>query len=379
MAAKRKSSRRQFLTGQAALDAVSAILPDAPATQRARADDATKLAAETSAGSSSLQDRGAYLIQIDRTAMACEFQILLNAGQHAGSTEAALDALDLLETLEDQMSWFRGHSELSQINRRAAERPVAVETRLFGLLRQAVELHQQTAGAFDITTGPLWKLWGFHRREGKIPDEPAIAEALELVGTDRILLDPESSTIQFQRDALEINLGAIGKGYALDRCAELMLSRGVENFMIHGGRSSILARGAREGHESSPQGWTIALRHPLRHELPLAEIDVRDRALGTSGSGNQFFHFGGQRYGHVLDPRNGWPATGILSATVLAPTAAEADALATACFVMGVEASVEFVRARPELALLLAIPGERSGTIELVVSGLTADQWRRVN
>ncbi|HRX80192.1 MAG TPA: FAD:protein FMN transferase, partial [Pirellulaceae bacterium] len=166
MAAKPQSNRRQFLTGQAALDAAAHLLPEdvptSPASRR-QADDAIS---ET------------YLIQIERTAMACEFQILLNAGQHAGATETALDAMDLIERLEDQLSWFRESSELSRINRTAATSPVIVERRLFQLLLEAISLSEQTGGAFDVTASPLWKLWGFHRREGKVPPDTDIQQAL---------------------------------------------------------------------------------------------------------------------------------------------------------------------------------------------------------
>lgn len=307
--------------------------------------------------------------------MGCEFQVLMNAGQHADGTEAALEALDLVETLERQLSWFRDASELSCINRDAADDPCVVEARFFELLRESVSLHEQTRGAFDITAGPLWQLWGFHRREGELPADANVQQALESVGTRWISLDGRNRTIEFLRSGIEINLGAIGKGYALDRCAELLASRDIENYVIHGGQSSILARGSRSGTQDGEQGWTVALRHPLRREERLCEIRLRDRALGTSGSGNQFFHFGGQRYGHVLDPRTGWPAEGILSSTVLAPTAAQADALATAFFVMGIAEAREFCRHRSGLGALFVTPGEQTGSIEIETCGIADSEW----
>jgi len=366
MAAKPQSNRRQFLTGQAALDAVSNLAADAPSRPPHPRSELASGEAQT------------YLIQIDRAAMACEFQILLNAGQQSGATEAALDAMDLIERLEDQLSWFRDTSELTRINRTAATAPVIVERRLFQLLVEGISLSEQTQGAFEITAGPLWKLWGFHRREGKMPTEADIQRALTQTGSHQVRLDAEARTIRFARHGVEINLGAIGKGYALDRCAEHLVSEGVDNFLIHGGQSSMLARGSRAGLSEVEPSWTVALRHPLRPDQRLAELRLRDRALGTSGSGNQFFHFGGKRYGHVLDPRTGQPADALLSATALAPTAAQADALATAFFVMGVEASIEFCQSRPEIGALLVSPGEQAGSMELVTIGLDQAEWRRV-
>lgn len=366
MAAKPESNRRQFLTGQAALEAVSHLGADAP--PRSQAQRSALARGETEA----------YLIQIDRAAMACEFQILLNAGQHPGATEAALDAMDLIEGLESQLSWFRDTSELTRINRTAAASPVIVERRLFHLLFEAITLSEQTGGAFDITAAPLWKLWGFHRRERRMPTEADILQALSRTGSRQIKLDSGAQTIRFAQDGVEINLGAIGKGYALDRCGEHLVSEGIDDFLIHGSQSSMLARGSRAGTSEAEPNWTVALRHPLKPDTRLAEIYLRDRALGTSGSGNQYFHFGGKRYGHVLDPRTGQPANALLSATALAPNAAQADALATAFFVMGLDQSLEFCESRPEIGALLVAAGEQAGSMELVTTGIDDCDWRRV-
>src|SRR5262249_4156409 len=144
--------------------------------------------------------------------------------------------------------------------------------------------------------------------------------------------------VRLDRAGVEINLGSIGKGYALDRMAELLVAEGIENFLIHGGNSSVLGRGVGqesgvrsqelEETERETRGWWVGLRHPLVPERRIGEICLRDRALGTSGSGTQFFVHEGKRYGHILDPRTGRPAEGTLSTTVAAPTGAEADALA---------------------------------------------------
>ena len=152
------------------------------------------------------------------------------------------------------------------------------------------------------------------------------------------------------------------------------------NCLLHGGQSSILARGCRLGklgHASpeKPAGWTVGIRHPLRYDRRLAEICLVDRALGTSGSGVQFFRHKGRRLGHILDPRTGQPAEGILSTTVLAPNAATADALATAFYVMGVEGALEYCRARPEVAAIIVSPARRAGGIEIQSAGLGEDEW----
>ena len=173
------------------------------------------------------------------------------------------------------------------------------------------------------------------------------------VGADKLDLDPQRRTVGFRVPGMEINLGSIGKGYALDRAGEVMQAHGVQHFCIHGGQSSVLARGSRgifsSAEAAEREGWWIGLRHPLRPNQRMGEVRVLNRALATSGSAVQFFIDRGRRYGHILDPRSGRPAEGSLSTTVLAPLAAEADALSTACYVMGREAALEYCRSRPEI------------------------------
>jgi thiamine biosynthesis lipoprotein len=371
MAAQRKSNRRQFLTGGAAIEALREVVDAAdPASVPAAAGDP--------AGARPAPAVGAHLLKIGRRAMACEFEVVLNANRQAVATEVAIEVLDLIDALEDQLTVYRGHSEVSQINRRAADERVLVETRLAKLLAEAVRLNQVTDGAFDITAGPLVKVWGFYRRQGRVPAEGELRQALQLVGARWLELDVQACTIHFARPGMEINLGGIGKGYALDRCAERLREAGVDDFLLHGGLSSVLAHGSRADARDSGGGWTVGIRHPLRPQRRLAEVCLRDRALGTSGSGTQHFHHRGRRYGHILDPRTGQPAEGVLSATVLAPTAAVADALATALCVLGLDRSKELIARHPSLAALLVGPGSRSGAVELHTFGLDDQDWRPI-
>jgi thiamine biosynthesis lipoprotein len=276
------------------------------------------------------------------------------------------------------MTVYRDHSEISRMNRQAAREAVRVEPRLFALLELAVAIGESTVGAFDITSAPLTKVWGFHRRLGRFPTQTDLREALQHVGVRWLELDRSEATIRFRKPGVEINLGGIGKGHALDRCAEQLAQAGVRDYLIQGGQSSVLARGSRAGQPSDDAGWTIAVRHPLRPEKRVAEVRVKDRALGTSGSGSQFFHHRGRRYGHVLDPRTGWPAEGVLSTTVLAPTAAMADALATAFFVMGLNRTRRYCEDRDGLSAIVLCPGERSGSVEVHAIGLSDSDWSRL-
>ncbi len=379
-----KTTRRDFLTGKSAAEALGDAVIGSP---------------EELPPPKSAQSGRTYLLTVARQAMACEFEVLLNAGQYPAGADAALAALDLVEELEAQLTVYRDTSEIMAINGRAANEAVAVEPRLFELLARAVELSRATGGAFDITSGPLSKVWGFYRQQGSMPSPAEVAEALALVGSNKLQLDHFKRTIRFTQPRMELNLGAIGKGHALDRAAALLESSGIHDFCLHGGNSSVIARGNRvldfglpildsEKQELAAQskiqnpkskissGWSIALRHSLKPDVRLAEFRLVDQALGTSGSGTQFFHYQGNRYGHVLDPRTGWPADNVLSATVIAPTAEQADALSTALFVMGLDAARALCQSRPEIAALLVTPGAKAGTTELHPLNLADDAWR---
>ena len=365
-------SRRDFLQGRAAAQALSGSLRgrDDPAADSRSGESESLALLQTP------QQRG-VLISLRRRAMACEFEVQLAAGRRDDSTDHVLRAFDLVEALEDQMTVYRADSEVLRINRQAAERPVPVESRLFGLFQLAQRLHRETDGALDITSGPVSEIWGFSRRAGRLPSDAEIAAALERVGMDHVVLDPAASSISFGRPGLALNLNSIGKGYALDRMAELLDAANVGDYLLHGGRSSVLARGNCPG--SDRLGWTIGVRHPLRPDVRLAEFHLRDQALGTSGAATQFFHHRGRRYGHLLDPRTGWPAAGIHSATVIAQSAAEADALSTAFYVMGPDEVGRYCRSHPGIATVLVCPAERSGDVKLLAFGLADDDWQRSN
>ena len=366
-----KSTRRDFLRGKSAADAVT------DAMQTALPDSDPPIA--TGQGASR-----PYMVHVSRRAMACEFEVTCNAGQYENQTEAALDVLDLVESLEGEMSVFRDTSQIGRINREAATRPVTVDGWLFDLLEQALGLHDRTEGAFDITSAPLWRVWGFARRQGAVPDEKQLALALESVGSRFVKLDRRAKTVRFLKSGVEINLGSIGKGYALDRCDRMLTDAGIDDFLLHGGQSSVLARGSRlAGGDSTPgelsSGWTVGLGHPLRPGRRLAEIRLENRALATSGSAAQFFRHKGRRYCHVLDPRTGQPAEGVLSATVLGPSAALTDALATAFFVLGSEWALEYCSSRPELAAIFVLPAPQGPGVQISSTGLGDGDLRVVD
>ena len=329
------SSRRDFLSGKVLRDQI------AEDTDRPPASEQPLLAVGDT-------------VRLGSPAMASDFEVILNPGP-AGRLEAASAALVLVDQLEEQMSVYRFHSELSRLNGRAADGPVVVERQLFDLLCRAVQFARETEGAFDPTSGPLTSIWRQCKKDKRLPTEKELADARSRLGCDAVAFDHEAATIHFTRPRVTLNVNAMGKGYALDRAAQV-LSPAVSDWLVHGGYSSILARGRHAGCD----GWPVGIRHPLFPDRQLATLLLKDRGMSTSGSAVQFFRHQGKRYGHIIDPRTGWPVDTMLAVTVIAPDAAGAEALSTAFFVLGVEKAREYCHNHKEVAALL-IPAPASG------------------
>jgi thiamine biosynthesis lipoprotein len=297
-----------------------------------------------------------YWLHLARPAMACKFEITLPS-ELESQLDLAHAALGSVDRLEEQLSIFRDSSELSAINREAHAGPVPVEARLFALLLQCQEIHALTGGAFDITSTPLSRVWGFLKREGRLPTAEELAEARARVGMQHVQLDPAAGTVRFAREGMALNLGSIGKGYALDRVAAEMAAAGVLTALLTAGASSVLALG------SGPDGngYLVGLRDPFDHERRLGTVRLRGAALGVSGTGEQHFAVDGKRFGHILDARSGWPVVERAYVAVVAPTAAMADALATAFFVGGPETAKAYVKSHDEVSVLMIdmpLPGQ---------------------
>lgn len=275
--------------------------------------------------------------------MATTFEVAIPQGSHPEPVAAAEAALDLIDSLEDQMTVFREHSEVSRINESTGAVPV--EARLFDLFERCAVWTRETEGAFDIATGALTKAWGFYRREGRVPSPREQADAMARTGMRHVILN--RGTFKSRVPGLELNLGAVGKGYALDRAAELLRDTwGVRSALLHGGTSSVYAIGHPPG---EPRGWIVKLMHPANDNADLGTVRLLDRGLGTSAATFQSFEYNGRTLGHVIDPRTGWPAEVAASASVTAPTAAEADAMSTAIFILGAAGAERLTRTRPWL------------------------------
>ena len=311
-----------------------------------------------------------HTLVVGREAMACRFEIVFNAGDVADATAIAVDCLDLVDEIENRITVYRDTSELSRLNATAANGWQPVATDLLALLVQARELHERTAGGFDMAAGALVRTWGFLRRQGRTPSNEELARAREATGMQWVELDEAGSRVRFTRPGVELNPGAIGKGWAIDRVMERLRDAGVESSLVHGGASSVRAMGGQGPVRPGTRSWPVGMRHPLRPGRRLATVQLDHRALGTSGSGTQFFIDRGRRLGHILDPRTGMPAEGVLSATVIAPTAAEADSLSTALYVLGPAGLSRVAPPGGAVGAILVVPGESAGAVRVLTANL---------
>ncbi len=266
-------------------------------------------------------------------AMATRFEVILHGDDPARLRGAGEEALAEIQRLDRELSFYDAGSEISRINARAAIEPVRPDPRVFRLLARCRELHRLTDGAFDITIAPLMRAWGFTGSSGKIPEPEQVRSALESVGMRHVIRDEARGTVRFDRPGVAIDLGAVGKGYAIEQAVEILRECGVESALIHGGTSTIYAIGTPPGQDA----WRVAIRNPSDDGAPVDLVDLRNCALSVSAVHGKSFIEGGTEYGHVIDPRTGRTVTSTRLAAVVGPSATDSDALSTALLVLGRE------------------------------------------
>lgn len=334
-------------------------------------------------------------VHVRHFAMATEFELLLHGERRDYLEAVAEEAMREIDRVEAQLSFYRMESDVANINARAAYHPVPVDGEVFQLLQRAKSLSDLTQGAFDITVAPLMRCWGFVGASGKMPDPEILQSARERVGMHHLLLNEDSLTVAFDRAGVEIDLGAIGKGYAVDRIVEMLHDYEIGSALFHGGTSTVYALGNPPGEES----WKVAIQAPLLDSVDrsdreesggqlvnlgdgvivqtfgtpalepmnddmghLALVALRDEALNVSAPHGKWFRSqsDGRRYGHVIDPRTGYPTnSGRLAALVL-PSATDGDALSTGLLTAGATWIPTLEAQFPECRGLLVTRGGRT-------------------
>ena len=303
----------------------------------------------------------AATVKDSRSKMGSDFEITAVHSRQELAREAIEAAWVEIDRIEAMISSWQENSETSAINRNAGIRPVRVSSELFRLIRRAVKVSELTAGAFDITFAGVGDLWDFKASEPEVTSPEAIADALRYVGYRKIHLDPENQTVFLEDRGARIGFGAIGKGFAANRAALVLKEHGIRSGLVSAG-GDLVAFGRRE--DGAP--WDIAIAHPRDRSRVLARVPLTEQAVVTSGDYEKFFVVGGRRYSHIIDPRTGWPASGLQAVTVICPDAEMADALATAAFVLGPEDGLALIdRMQGVEALFVTRTGELRSTSTL--------------
>jgi FAD:protein FMN transferase len=274
------------------------------------------------------------LLRLEKStdAMGSTYSIALYGYDRVKMEAAADAAFDEVRALDELLSNYKPASEWSEVNRYAAERPVKVSPELFRLIAACLEYSRESEGAFDITVGPLMKVWGFYKGSGHLPHKPEIATAMAKVGYGHVHLDAASQTVRFDRPGVELDPGGIGKGYAVDRMVEVLRRNGVGTALVAGSGSSIYGMGAPP---DEPRGWLVKIKDPWDNRRTQAEVFLKDSSMSTSGSYEKFFRAEGKIYAHIMDPRTGYPAQGSVSVSVIAPRTVDSEAWAKPYFVNG--------------------------------------------
>ena len=269
--------------------------------------------------------------------------------------------------LDSLMTNWTTTSEVARLNRDAQTGPTHVQQEVATVLAKCGHVNAATNGAMDITVEPLVRAWGFLGGKPHVPDSATVAQAFEHVGAQHVHFDPTRSTLQLD-PGTRIDLGGIAKGYAVDQVAKLLQEANVHDALVDLS-GNMAALGAPPGE----RGWRIGIRDPRNREPWFARVTLRDRAISTSGQYEQFVAANGRTYGHILDPRTGVPAQGVLSVTVIAESPFETDAWDTGLFVLGPEEAMKVARAHPELAVIVVVPSEKGPDVVWVERSLRDD------
>ena len=280
--------------------------------------------------------------------MGSRFDITVVAKDQVEADEYIDLAVSEITRIEQLISSWDSNSQTSEVNRNAGLRPVKVDAELFDLIQRAIGISKLTDGAFDVSYASMDKIWKFDGSMTVMPSADSIKASVSKVGFQNIVLDKESSTVFLKLKGMKIGFGAIGKGYAADKAKDLLISKGVVSGIIN-------ASGDMNTWGKQPDGseWKVAITNPMAKNKVFALLPITNGAVVTSGNYEKYVTFNDVRYTHIIDPRSGYPATGIISVTVFAPKAELADALATSVFVMGIEVGSNRINQLPKVECII--------------------------
>jgi len=278
-------------------------------------------------------------------AMATTFEIFIQHDDARYAAQAARAAFDEVDRLETLLSRFIENSDISRINNLSAGESLPVSLDTFECLKIAAKIYDETDGAFDVTIGSLLRLW--HNNDKKTPSKEALKHAMEKTGMDLVKLDDDKYTVTMSRDGVQLDLGAIGKGYAVDVACELLRDWQLDRSLVSGGYSTVAALDAPVNKQLEKRCWPLTFSHPLNRKRIIARPCLQNRALSCSGI---------EKASHIIDPRTAEPAHGTIAAWSTAPDAATADALSTALMVMKAEQIQKYCAEHPHVMAMVMLP-----------------------
>jgi thiamine biosynthesis lipoprotein len=287
--------------------------------------------------------------------MGNRFEISV-VGDDATWAEACIDdAIAEIRRIESLLTTFSDESQTNRINRMAGIEPVQVDQEVLDLIDRSLNISELTQGAFDISYGSIDKrFWNFDTSMTQLPDRQEARNMVRLINYKNVCLDRAENTVFLKRKGMRIGFGGIGKGYAADRAKYILQQRGVEHGIVNAAGDLITW-----GMSGSGDPWTVGIANPDHKYVPFSSLNISNRAIATSGSYEKYVTIGGKRYAHTIDPKTGFPVSGIKSASVIAPYAELADAMATPLMVMGVEAGLYLINQLNYMACVLVDDNNR--------------------
>ncbi len=280
--------------------------------------------------------------------MGSDFEITVVAKNSTQANQYIDLAVKEITRIEKLISSWDQNSQTSQINRNAGIQPVKVDQELFDLVNRSISISNLTDGAFDISYASMDNIWKFDGSMMNFPSEEAIKTSVAKVGYQNIVLDKKNTTVFLKVPGMKIGFGAIGKGYAADKAKALLIQKNVNAGIIN-------ASGDMNAWGKQPNGeaWKVAITNPMNKSKAFGLLPIHEGAVVTSGNYEKYVSFNGKRYSHIIDPRTGYPSSGIVSVTIFAPKAELADALATSIFVMGKDAGLDRINQLPKIECII--------------------------
>lgn len=281
---------------------------------------------------------GQQVFKKKQSLLGSPFEITVVAADSVQGYQYTDMAIAEVKRIENLISDWIPTSQISKVNQNAGITPVQVDKEVFDLVERAVKISKLTSGAFDISYASMDRIWKFDGSMKEMPSSEAIKKSVEKVGYQNIILNSETSTIFLKNKGMKLGLGGIGQGYIADKIKALLQVKGCNSGLVN-----VSGDINTWGKQPDGKSWTVGIVNPMNKNKVFATFPLDDSAVETSGSYEKYVTFNGKRYSHIIDPRTGYPASGIVSVSVFAKQTEIADALATGIFVMGVEVGLDLI------------------------------------